>query len=145
MRHASQWLLRPMGLHPWLVLFLLVVSNKLSEGSASAEWYLLDGNGNAKVYIDQETISRTGDVVKVWVLDDLKAPHTRGFNSFSSVRAHEEHDCSKERFRLLALEQFAGKMGTGNSIYKKSGESAWAPIPRGAMAQSVWKFVCGKR
>lgn len=128
-----------------MVLFLLLVSYGLSEGSASAEWYFLDGNDHAKVYIDREAISRTGDVVKVWVLDDLKTPHTRGLSSFLSVRAQEEHDCSKERFRLVAIEQFAGNMGTGNSIYKKSGESAWAPIPRGTMAQSVWTFVCGKK
>ncbi|MBS0164633.1 surface-adhesin E family protein [Nitrospira sp. CMX1] len=130
---------------PVMVLLLLVASHTLSEGSASAEWHLLDGNNHAKVYIDRETIIRTGDVVKVWILDDLKTPHTREFSSFSSVRAQEEHDCSKERFRLVAIEQFAGNMGTGDSIYKKSGESGWAPIPRGTMAQSVWKFVCGKK
>ncbi|MDH5193695.1 MAG: hypothetical protein OEW32_08415 [Nitrospira sp.] len=134
-----------MRLHPWLVLLLLVASDKLSEGSASAEWHFLDANDHAKVYIDREAISRTGDIVKAWVLDDLKTPHTRGLSSFLSVRAHEEHDCAKERFRLVAIEQFAGNMGTGNSIYKKSGESGWAPIPRGTMAQSVWKFLCGKK
>ena len=145
MRHACQWLFPPLVRRPFAALFLLVATHTLSEVPASAEWQLLDGNSNAKVYIDPETISRTGDVVEVWVLDDLKTPHTRGLSSFSSVRAHEEHDCSKERFRLVALEQFAGNMGAGDSIYKKSGESAWAPIPRGTMAQSVWKFVCGKK
>jgi len=145
MRHADQWLLLSLVPGLFVVLLLLVVSLTLSESSASAEWYLLDGNNHAKVYIDRETISRTGDVVRVWVLDDLKTPHTRGLSSFSSVRAQEEHDCSKERFRLLAIEQFAGDMGTGNSIYKKSGESGWAPVPRGTMAQSVWKFVCGTK
>lgn len=145
MRHADQWLLLSLVPGLFVVLLLLVVSLTLSESSASAEWYPLDGNNHAKVYIDRETISRTGDVVRVWVLDDLKTPHTRGLSSFSSVRAQEEHDCSKERFRLLAIEQFAGDMGTGNSIYKKSGESGWAPVPRGTMAQSVWKFVCGKK
>ena len=145
MRHAGQWLLLSLVPGLFVVLLLLVVSLTLSESSASAEWYLLDGNNHAKVYIDRETTSRTGDVVRVWVLDDLKTPHTRGLSSFSSARAQEEHDCSKERFRLLAIEQFAGNMGTGNSIYKKSGESGWAPVPRGTMAQSVWKFVCGKK
>lgn len=145
MRHADQWLLLSLVPGLFVVLLLLVVSLTLSESSASAEWYLLDGNNHAKVYIDRETISRTGDVVRVWVLDDLKTPHTRGLSSFSSVRAQEEHDCSKERFRLLAIEQFAGNMGIGDSIYKKSGESGWAPVPRGTMAQSVWKFVCGKK
>lgn len=128
----------------WLFV-LLVASDILSEPSASAEWHLLDGNSNAKVYIDRDSIRRTGDVVQAWVLDDLKAPHKRGLSTFLSVRALEEHDCSKERFRLVAIEQFAGNMGTGDSIYKKSGESGWAPVPRGTMAQSVWKFVCGKK
>jgi hypothetical protein len=144
-RQAGQWQHLSLVPRSFVALLLLVVSHVLSEVPASAEWHLLDGNNQAKVFIDLETISRTGDVVKAWVLDDLKAPHTRGFSSFSSVRAQEEHDCSKERFRLVAIEQFAGKMGTGDSIYKKSGESAWAPIPRGTMAQSVWKFVCGKK
>jgi hypothetical protein len=110
-----------------------------------AEWLLVDGNDKAKVYVDPESVSRNGDLVRVWVLDDLKMVHTRGFSKFLSVRAQEEHNCAKERFRLLVLEQFAGNMGSGDMIYKKSGESGWAPITRGTLAQSVWKFLCGKR
>jgi hypothetical protein len=124
MRHVSLGLLPPLP-RPFVALLLLVSSHTLGVISACAEWHLLDRNSNATVYIDLETISRTGDIVRVWVLDDLKTPHTRGLSSFSSVRAQEEHDCSRERFRLVALEQFAGNMGTGDSIYKKSGESPW--------------------
>lgn len=110
-----------------------------------AEWLLVDRNDKAKVYVDPETISRNGEVVSIWVLDDLKTAQTRGFSTFLSTRAQEEHDCVNKRFRLVAIERFAGNMGTGQSIYKKSGESHWAPIPRETMAQSVWKFVCGKK
>ncbi len=135
---------RPFSVFP-PILLVLILLQVVSAPSARAEWVLVDGNNKAKVYVAPETISRNGEVVRVWVLDDLKTAHTRGFNTFLSTRAQEEHDCAKERFRLVGIEQFAGNMGTGNSIYKKSGESAWAPIPRGTMAQSVWKFVCGKR
>ena len=110
-----------------------------------AEWLLVDRNDKAKVYVDPETISRNGEVVSVWVLDDLKTAQTRVFSTFLSTLAQEEHDCVNKRFRLVAIERFAGNMGTGASIYKKSGESHWAPIPRETMAQSVWKFVCGKK
>lgn len=110
-----------------------------------AEWLLVDRNDKAKVYVDPETISRNGEVVSVWVLDDLKTAQTRVFSTFLSTLAQEEHDCVNKRFRLVAIERFAGNMGTGDSIYKKSGESHWAPIPRETMAQSVWKFVCGKK
>ena len=110
-----------------------------------AEWLLVDRNDKAKIYVDPETISRNGEVVSVWVLDDLKTAQTRVFSTFLSTLAQEEHDCVNKRFRLVAIERFSGNMGTGDSIYKKSGESHWAPIPRETMAQSVWKFVCGKK
>ena len=131
---------------PFLRIVLLLTLVQLwGVAPLRAEWVLVDRNDKAKIYVDSETISRKGDVARVWVLDDLKTAHTRGFNSFLSTRAQEEHDCVKQRFRLVAIEQFAGNMGTGNSVYKKTGESAWAPIPRETMAQSVWKFVCGKK
>ena len=127
------------------ILIAFTILQLWSAAPLCAEWVLVDRNDKAKVYVDSENINRTGEVVRVWVLDDLKTVHTRGFNTFLSTRAQEEHDCAKERFRLMAIEQFAGNMGTGNSIYKKSGESGWAPIPKGTLAQSVWKFVCGKK
>jgi len=127
------------------VLHLLLIFQLLSSAHVFAEWLLVDGNAKAKVYVDTETISRKDDMVRVWVLDDLKTFHTRGFSKYLSIRAQEEHDCVKERFRLLALENFSGNMGAGDVIYKKSGESGWSPIPRGTLAQSVWKFVCGKK
>lgn len=128
-----------------LIFSLLVASQSLSEAPAFAEWLLIDGNDKATVYFDSETIKRNGELVRVWIVDDLKTARTRGFKTFLSVRAQEEHDCAKERFRLVAVEQFAGGMGTGDVIYQKSGESAWAPIQRGTLAQSVWKFVCKKK
>ena len=127
------------------ILLTLTILQVWGAAPVCAEWLLVDRNDKAKVYVDSESISRNGDVVRVWVLDDLKTAQIRGFSTFLSTRAQEEHDCSKKRFRLVAIERFAGNMGTGNSIYKKSGESAWAPIPRETMAQSVWKFVCGKK
>ncbi|MGE3976187.1 MAG: surface-adhesin E family protein [Nitrospira sp.] len=113
--------------------------------SVFAEWLLVDGNERARVYLDTETINRSGEWVRVWVVDDLKIAETRGFRKYLSTRAHEEHDCIKERFRLLALEYFSGNMGSGEALYKTSGESDWAPIPRGTLAESVWRFVCRGR
>jgi hypothetical protein len=127
------------------ILLALTLLQLWTVAPLCAEWLLVDRNDKAKVYVDSETISRNGEVVSVWVLDDLKTAQTRGFSTFLSTRAQEEHDCVKKRFRLVAIERFAGNMGTGHSIYKKSGESHWAPIPRETMAQSVWKFVCGKK
>jgi hypothetical protein len=127
------------------ILIAFTLLQLWSAAPLCAEWLLVDRNDKAKVYVDSESISRNGEVVSVWVLDDLKTAQTRGLSTFLSTRAQEEHDCSKARFRLVAIERFAGNMGTGHLISKKSGESHWAPILRETMAQSVWKFVCGKK
>jgi hypothetical protein len=123
----------------------LTILQYWSAAPLFAEWLLVDGNDKAKVYVDSQTISRNGDWVSLWVLDDLKTAQTRGFRKYLSTRAQEEHDCLKARFRLLALEYFSGNMGSGEALYKTSGESDWSPIPPGTLAQSVWKFVCGRR
>jgi hypothetical protein len=128
-----------------LIFSLLVAFQLLGVVPVFAEWFLVDGNNKAKIYVDSETIIRNGERVSVSVLDDLRTAQTRWFRTYLSSRAQEEHDCSNERFRLLAVEHFAGNMGAGDVVYQKSGESAWAPIPRGTLAQSVWKYVCGKK
>jgi hypothetical protein len=125
-----------------LVVVGLQPSNAMSSGG---EWLLVDRNTNATVYVDSGTIRRTGDVIEVWVLDDLKQAHSRGVATYLSSRAQEEHDCANERFRVVALAQFAGEMGTGKVIYERTVESKWTSIPKGTMAQSVWKYVCGKK
>jgi hypothetical protein len=136
----------PFSLHTLpAVLFIAVGLQPVSVIPADAEWRLVDSNANATVYVDPGTVQRVGDVVRLWVLDDLKTAHTRGADTYVSSRAREEHDCVNERFRLVALAQFAGHMGTGAVIYKRSVESKCASIPTGTLAQSVWKYACGKK
>ena len=110
-----------------------------------AEWVLVDGNEHAKIYVEAETIQRKGDVVTLWVLDDFKAVHTRGFRRYLSSRAQEAHDCANERFRILSLANFSANMAGGDIMFQSAHESEWAAIPRGTLAQSVWKFACAGR
>ncbi len=124
------------------ILLLLVMVQLWGAASVCAEWRLVDGHNRAKVYVDTETISRQGELVSVWVLDDLQTAQAQGLRKYLSTRAQEEHDCARERFRLRALEYFSGNMGSGEAFYKTAGESDWTAIPRGTLAQSVWKFVC---
>ena len=126
-------------------LLVLIILQMWCATSVFAEWEFVDGNEQAEVYVDSETVTRNGERVSVWVMDDLRTAQIRGFRKYWSSRAQEEHDCIKERFRLLALEYFSGNMGSGEALYKTSGESDWTPIPRGTLAQSVWKFVCRRR
>lgn len=129
-------------LHAFLALGILQLWNAVP---GFAEWRLVDGRERARVYVDTETISRHGEWVSVWGMDDLQTAQARGLRKYLSTRGLEEHDCARERFRLQVLEYFSENMGSGEAVYKTVGESDWAPIPRGTLAHSVWKFVCAAK
>lgn len=128
-----------------VVLFVLAGLQPVNAVSSDAEWLLIDRNANATVYVDRGSRQRTGDMVRLWVLDDLKIAHTRGADTYFSSLAREEHDCRNERFRLVAVTQFAGQMGTGKVVYERAVESNWASVPKGTLAQSVWTYACGNK
>ncbi len=128
-----------------VALLLLILFQWLGGAPVYAEWMLVDTNAKATVYIDADSIARNGNLLSVWVMDDLRTAHTRGSSKYLSSRTQEEHDCANERFRLLALENFSGNMGAGDVVYRNARESNWTSIPRGTLAQSVWKAVCRKK
>lgn len=130
-------------IHPLpLILCAAVILQMWTAPPAFSGWVLVDGNDKAKVYVDPETIQRKDTFVTMWVLDDLQTGHTRGSDKYLSSRAQEEHDCRAQRFRVLAVANFSGNMGSGKEVYTSSVESKWASIPPGTLAQSVWKFAC---
>ena len=130
-------------IHPFtLVLCAMIMVQVWTVPPVFSEWVLIDGNEKARVYVDPETIQRKGAFVTMWVLDDLQTAHTRGSDRYLSSRAQEEHDCRERRFRVLAVANFSGSMGSGKEIYTSSAESKWASIPAGTLAHSVWKFAC---
>ncbi len=71
------------------ILLALTLLQLWTVAPLCAEWLLVDRNDKAKVYVDPETISRNGEVVSVWVLDDLQTAQTRGFSTFLSTRARK--------------------------------------------------------
>jgi hypothetical protein len=125
-----------------LTLRTLVILQFLHAPPVFAEWVSVGGNETARIYVDPTTRQQNGTSVTIWVLDDFQTVHTRGSVKYRSSRIHEEHDCKEQRFRLLALENFSGSMGSGKKVDRRVGETRWAPIPPGTLAQSVWKYVC---
>lgn len=74
------------------MLLALIILQVWSATPAFAEWEFVGGNERAKVYVDPETLTRNGEWVSVWVMDDLKTAQTRGFRKYLSSRAQEEHN-----------------------------------------------------
>jgi hypothetical protein len=119
----------------------------LSRGSAYAEWVKVGtGDDGLTVYVELDTISRSGDVVKMWELWDFKTTQTEPKPPHMSVKSQREFDCAKKRGRLLALTAFSGNMGTGKVVYSSPDVKAqWIPTELGSVAQILGKVACGKQ
>lgn len=127
-----------------LILIVLLV---FSSSPVYAEWVEVSANKTAGViaYADPGTIRRTGDLVKMWSLFDLRTTQTAGSNSYSSIKALQKYDCAEDRSRALAHTKFSGNMGHGKVVYSNLDEGTWAPIAPVSVGQELWKVACGKK
>ena len=126
-----------------LLLFTLLV---LSHEPAYAEWIKVrDGDEAGKtVYVDQASIRRNSNLVKMWQFYDYKTVQTVGGIRFLSAKEQGEFDCAEERSRVLALKEFSGNMGSGTVVYTNSQVGKWLPVVPGSIGHIVWKVACQK-
>jgi len=137
--HIRPFLTLPLAF--WFLITLLV----LSTAPAYAEWVKIgESQGGSTVYVDPDTVRRNGELVKMWYLTNYSAIHGRGDNSYLSTKIQAEYDCTEERFRILAVTQFSGNMGSGESVHTESDEGNWEPVSPKSTAQALWKYACGK-
>ena len=128
-----------------LRLVLLLV---LSSGPVYAEWVVLspsDSAGGYSVYVDPDTIRRTGDLVTMWHLADFKTPQTVNDVSFLSLKMHAQYDCTYLRWRRLALTNFSGHMGSGHVAYTNAEEGEWTPVASKSLGELLWLEACHKQ
>ena len=119
----------------------------MMSGSAAAEWVSLGTTDNGTtVYVDPATIRRSGDVVKISSLFDLKTAsvNPRGWN-YTSQKSQQEYDCKQIRGRMLYYSQHAGNMGGGISVYVSANPDNWMPVVPGSEDRLLWERVCAKQ
>ena len=96
------------------------------------------------MYVDPDTICRTGDMVKMWALYDFKTMQTVWDTSFLSRESQREFDCVEERTRRISLTYFSGNMGSGTVVYSDADEQKWEPVQPQSVALRLWTVACKK-
>ena len=125
-----------------LTLLLAVVSS-----SAIAEWVEVAKGGEETetitAYADPDTIRKTGNRVKMWVLVDYKKDEEE--SGILSARLKEEYDCKEKKQRILFMAFYSGHMGKDETVEILSGaEGSWQQPLVGGLAEALLEFACGK-
>lgn len=118
----------------------------LSSRPAYADWMWIDkGKPGMTIYVNPDTIRRTGDRVKMWELFDFETAQKMARDPHLSFKMHSEYDCTEERKRELAVMFFAGNMGRSKVVYSNSTKEKWESVPLGSANHDLWIFACGKK
>ena len=142
--------IRPFRRSP-LTLWPLIAFLLLNSRPAYAEWVSVseDKQQGKTAYVNPDAIRWNGNLVKMGTLLDYKTTQKREDSLYMSEQAQHEFDCAEERFRMLALANYSGNMASGNVVYSSTFDSPetikWQPFPPGSLAQTLWKFACGKK
>jgi len=109
-----------------------------------AEWVSIGDQGPAEVFIDKTTITRTGDMVKMWMLQELKTPGSAGGAAYVSLKRQDEFDCKDPRTRGVQIAAYPQSKGEGKAVASEKGSGSWSKIVPGSTNEVLWKIACAK-
>jgi len=147
------------------VIFMMLLS--VVSSSAMAGWVKVITDGNYDnhspcdkncffIYVDIATISKAGDTVKVWRVNDFdKSPtsYSRYVPSVNdkphlSVKIQEEYNCKEQQVRLFFASYHSGHMGGGQTVHIESVPGKWTSIggmPPDVPVKLLWRAVCERQ
>jgi hypothetical protein len=110
------------------------------------EWISIGRTDKLRVYLDQRSVQRNGDLAQVYQLTDfVTAQWVDERTVVGSIRALVEYDCAQPRLRTVALEAYSEQMGEGRLMAKEQNpEAAWEDLAPEGTGENVRKMVCKK-
>jgi len=128
-----------------LLLFPLFTFSQSGYGAASgSEWISLGRTENFRAYLDQRSVQRDGDLVRVFQLTDFAtAQWVDERTVVGSIRSLVEYDCSQPRARTLSLEAYSEQMGEGRLVASEQKPDAdWNGVAPGGIGENTRKLIC---
>ena len=130
-------------MHKTILIMLIVVVSS----SAMAEWvYVTKTTKEAEktdaftAYADPDTIRKTGNRVKMWVMYDYySAMNLRVISAMHK----EEFDCKEKQMRQLFLAGYSGHMTDGETVLIRNVRDDWELVPTDSVGGAVLEFACG--
>ena len=128
------------------LLPLLVFSRARYGAGVDGEWISLGRTENFRLYLDQSSVQRNGDLVRVFQLTDFTtAQWVDERTVVGSIRSLVEYDCSQPRARTLALEAYSEQMGEGRLVAgEQKPDAGWEDVAPGGVGENTRKLVCRK-
>lgn len=114
---------------------------EVAIGAGESPWVALGETPAMTLYWDRSSRVRDDDVLKVWEIQDMKAPDPDGVRS----RIYRnEYDCKHRMHRITDMRSYAGPMLTGAKLFDLDEEGLWRTMPRNSVFAQGLALHCGK-
>jgi hypothetical protein len=123
----------------------MILSLVLISTQAAAEWTLIQTNDDSNMYIDFDSIQKSGDLVTVSTLNDYYV--TQQKRELSS-QWKELHDCKNKKFKALSINYYSENMGKGNIIETSNlieSETAWSNTVVYSIGELKTNIICSRK
>ena len=116
------------------------------SSSAQAEWFELGRTDAIRIYLENKSIQRRGDLSQVLqMIDFTTAQWVDTHTVVGSLRQLNEFDCAQGRYRTVVVVAFSEQMGEGKMLgEEKTPDAPWLAVEPGSAAEQVRKIVCSK-
>jgi len=111
--------------------------------SAQADWQKLGENATETAYVDHIEAHGPGKI-RMQGLFDLKTPNTFGDLSYSSMKIQREYHCNNKTSRVILMEAYAGKMGSGDMVYSNNTHYKPSTVQPDSAEEALWEVACKK-
>lgn len=108
---------------------ILIALLSMLSGHAMADWEEIDDSDTQTTYANLATIVKTGNIVQMWNMFDLRtADTTSDGKPYMSMKLRNEYNCDDEQVRTLAFTFHSKNMGKGKVVASGSNPSDWKDI-----------------
>lgn len=119
-----------------LLLAMLIAT---VNAPAWADWVRYQSSDSGTIhYYDPSTVRKSGNLVRVWGMQSYSIEIAGAW----SRRAYQEYDCKEIRSRLLQVEAFSGRMGSGDMLGPATGVDRWEFVAPGTVSDALLQIVC---
>ena len=122
-----------------MILILISVST-----TAAAEWTLVQTGDNGSMYIDFDSLQKTGDLVTVSTLNDYYEPQQK---DELSAQFKELHDCRNKKYKALSINYFSSPLAQGNlitTVTLNEPETPWSDVVQYSIGELKANIICSR-
>ncbi|MDO9365619.1 MAG: hypothetical protein Q7T58_04630 [Methylotenera sp.] len=124
--------------------FLMMLIVACISTPAAAEWTMIQTSDSGNMYIDFDSIQKSGDSISVSTLNDYYELQPK---QELSSQWRELYDCKHKKFKILAVNYYAENMAKGNIVDASNlneADIAWSDTVMYSIGELKTNLICSR-